>query len=69
MPPHQSHHIQLIAGLRKKLVTPPKLPEAYIKAEKSINGLIDSGIADLQQLKVKHNEYIDKHVSSYRQFE
>jgi hypothetical protein len=50
-------------------VTPPKLPEAYVKAEKSINGLIDSGIADLQQLKVRHNEHINKHVSSYRKSE
>jgi hypothetical protein len=56
-------------GLRKKLVTPPKLPEAYAKAEKSINGLIDSCIADLQQLRVRHTEHIDKHVSSYRKFE
>jgi hypothetical protein len=69
MPPHQSHHMQLIAGLRKKLVTPPKLPEVYIKAEDSINGLIDSCVADLQQLKVKHNEYINKHVSSYQKLE
>jgi hypothetical protein len=50
-------------------VTPQRLPEAYTKAEKSINGLIDSSITDLQQLKVRHNEYIDKHVSSYRKFE
>jgi hypothetical protein len=50
-------------------VPPPKLPEEYTKAEKSINGLIDSCIADLQQLKVRHNEYIDQHVSSYRKFE
>jgi hypothetical protein len=60
--------MQLTGRLRKKIVTTPKLPEAYIKANKSINGLIDSGIADLQQLKVKYNEYIDKHVSSYRKF-
>jgi hypothetical protein len=51
-------------GLRKKLGTPPKLPEAYFKAEKSINGLIDSCIADIQQLRVGHNEHIDKHVGS-----
>jgi hypothetical protein len=55
--------------LQKKLVIPPKLPEVYIKAEKSINGLMDSGIDDLQQLKLKHNEYIDKYVSSYRKCE
>jgi hypothetical protein len=61
--------MQLVSGLRKKLVTPPKLPEAYVKTEKSINGLIDNCIADLQQLRVKHNEYIDKHVSSHRKFE
>jgi hypothetical protein len=58
-----------LGGLRRKLVPPPKLPEAYSKAEKSINGLIDSYIVDLQQLKMRHNEHIDKHVSSYRKFE
>jgi hypothetical protein len=58
-----------MGGLRKKLVPPPKLPEAYTKAEKSINGLIDSYIVDLQQLKVRHNEHIDKHINSYRKFE
>jgi hypothetical protein len=58
-----------MSGLRKKLVPPPKLPEAYTKAEKSINGLLDSCIADLQQLKVRHNAHIDQHVSSYRKFE
>jgi hypothetical protein len=56
-------------GLRKKLLTPPKLPEAYAKAEKSINGLIDSCMADLRQLRVRHNEHVDKHVSSHRKFE
>jgi hypothetical protein len=40
--------MKLFGGLRKKLVTPLKLLEAYTKAEKSINGLIDSYIADLQ---------------------
>jgi hypothetical protein len=61
--------MQLLGGLRRKLVPPPKLPEAYTKAEKSINGLIDSCIVDLQQLRVRHNEHIDKHVSSYWKFE
>jgi hypothetical protein len=48
---------------------PLKLLEAHAKAEKIINGFNDSCVADLQQLKVKHIEYIDKHVSSYRKFE
>jgi hypothetical protein len=48
---------------------PPKLPEAYTKAEKSINGLIDSCVVNLQQLKVRHNEHIDRHVGSYHSFE
>jgi hypothetical protein len=61
--------MQLLGGLRKKLVPPPKLPEEYTKAEKSINGLIDSCVVDLQQLRVRHNEHIDKHVSGYRKFE
>jgi hypothetical protein len=56
-------------GLHKKLVTPPKLQEAYAKAEKSINGLIDSCMADLQQLKVRHNEHINKHMNNYRKYE
>jgi hypothetical protein len=46
-----------------------KLPEAYLKAEKSINELIDSCIANLQQLKVRHHEHIEKHLSSHRKFE
>jgi hypothetical protein len=61
--------MKLLGGLRKKLMTPPKLPEAYMKAEKSINGFIDSCIVDMQQLKVRHNEHIDKHVNSYRDYE
>jgi hypothetical protein len=69
MPPHQSHDMELMSGLQKKLVTPPKSPEAYTKAEKSINGFIDSCIIDLQQLKVKHNEYFNRYMSSYRKFE
>jgi hypothetical protein len=39
--------MQVLDGLREELVTPPKLPEAYTKAEKSINGFIDSCVADL----------------------
>jgi hypothetical protein len=58
-----------LGQLRKKLVPPPKLSEAYTKAENSINGLIDTFVVDLQQLKVRHNEHIDKHVTSYRKFE
>jgi hypothetical protein len=61
--------MQLVDGLCEKLTTLHKLPEAYMKAEKSINGLIDSCMTDLQQLKIKHNEHIDKHVSSHRKFE
>jgi hypothetical protein len=52
-----------------ELRTPSKLPEMYIKAEKSINEFIDNFIVDMQQLKVRHNEYIGKHVSRYRKFE
>jgi hypothetical protein len=69
MPPHRKHYMQALDGLREELAMPPKLPDAYIKAEKSINGFIDSCIANLQQLRMKHNEHIDKHVSSYRKFE
>jgi hypothetical protein len=61
--------MQPLDGLREELLIPPKLPEAYNKAEKSINGLIDNCIADLQQLKVRHNEHIDKHMNSYRKYE
>jgi hypothetical protein len=61
--------MQVLDGLREELVTPPKLPEAYTKAEKSINGLIDSCIGDLQQLQIRHNQHIHKHVSSYRKFD
>jgi hypothetical protein len=61
--------MRLLKGLRDKLVTPPKLPEIYIKVEKSINGFIDSCIVDMQQLKVRHKQLIGKHVSSYRKFE
>jgi hypothetical protein len=61
--------MQQVSGLRRRLLTPPKLPEVYTKAQKSINGLVDSCIADLYQPKIEHNEYIDKHVSSYRKFE
>jgi hypothetical protein len=69
MPPHRKHYMQALSGVREELVTPLKLPEAYTKAEKSINGLIDSCIGDLQQLKVRHNEHIVEHVSSYQKFE
>jgi hypothetical protein len=69
MPPHRKHPTQQLDGLREELMTPLKLPEAYIKAEKSINGLIDSYVADLQHLKIRHNQHIHKHVSSYRKFE
>jgi hypothetical protein len=48
---------------------PPKLPKAYAKAQKSINGLIDSYVLDLQQLKVRYNEHIGRHVGSYHMFE
>jgi hypothetical protein len=61
--------MKLLKGLHEKLVKPLKLPEAYTKAEKIINGFIDSCVADLQQLKVKHNEHIDKHMNSYRKYE
>jgi hypothetical protein len=61
--------MQPLQGLREELSIPPQLPEAYTKAEKSINGLIDSYIADMQQLKVRHNEHIVEHVSSYQKFE
>jgi hypothetical protein len=55
MPPHRKHVMQQLDGLREDITTPPKLPEVYTNVEKSINGLIDSCIADLQQLKIRHN--------------
>jgi hypothetical protein len=58
-----------LGGLREDLVTSPKLSGAYTKAEKSINGLIDSFITDLQLLKAQHNEHIHKHLTSYLKFE
>jgi hypothetical protein len=51
-----------------ELATPSNLPEAYTKAEKSIDGFIDSCIVDLQQLKVRHNEHINKRMSSHQKF-
>jgi hypothetical protein len=61
--------MQALNGVRENLMMSPKLPESYTKAEKSINGLIDSCITDMQQLKVRHKEHIDRHVSSYQKFE
>jgi hypothetical protein len=61
--------MQPLEGLREELLISPKLPEAYTKAEKSINGLIDTCIGDLQQLKERHNKHIVEHVSSYQKFE
>jgi hypothetical protein len=58
-----------LQGLREELLISPKLPEAYTKVEKSINGLIDICVGDLQQLKVRHNEHIVEHMSSYQKFE
>jgi hypothetical protein len=52
-----------------ELATPSNLHEAYTKAEKSIDGFIDSCIVDLQQLKVRHNEHINKRMSSHQKFE
>jgi hypothetical protein len=51
-----------------ELATPSNLPEVYTKAEKSIDGFIDSCIVDLQQLKVRHNEHINKRMSSHQKF-
>jgi hypothetical protein len=69
VPPHRKHVMQSLEGLREELTTPPKLPEAYTNAEKSINGLIDSCLGDLQKLKIRHNEHIDRQVNSYRKFD
>jgi hypothetical protein len=62
------HTMQPLEGLREELLIPLQLPKAYTKAEKSINGLIDNWIGDLKQLKVRHNEHIIQHVSSYQKF-
>jgi hypothetical protein len=67
MPPHQKHTTQQLEELREELLL--KLPDVYINTEKSINELIDSCVADLQQLKIRHNKYISKYVSSHQRFE
>jgi hypothetical protein len=61
--------VQSLKEMCEKIQILPKLPTDYMKAEKSINGLIDSCIADLEQLRVRHKEHIDKHVSNHRKCE
>jgi hypothetical protein len=61
--------MQSLEGVREKIQILPKLPTAYIKAEKSIKELIKNCIADLQQLEIRHNQHIEKHVNSYRRFD
>jgi hypothetical protein len=61
--------MQPFKGVREKLAAPRNLPDAYIKAEKSIKVCIKSCISDLQQLEVRHNEHIEKHMNSHRTFE
>jgi hypothetical protein len=61
--------MQAVKGVREKLVIPGKLAEAYIKAKESIKVSIKSCITDLQQLEVRHNEHIEKHMCSYGKFE
>ena len=46
--------MQVLDELDSTLSQPPALPEIYVKQEKSINGLIDGLIADLQKLKKAH---------------
>jgi hypothetical protein len=60
--------MQLLDGLREELAV-PKIPDAYTKAEKSMNGIIDDCIADLQQLKIRHSEHLNKRFISSKKFE
>jgi hypothetical protein len=66
---HKRHVIQLLEGMCDKLHVLPKLPTACIKAEKSIKELIKNCITDLQQLEIRHNQHIEKHLNSYRRFD
>jgi methionyl-tRNA formyltransferase len=55
--------------MREKLEILPKLPTACIKAEESIKELIKNCITDLQQLEIRLNQHIEKHLNSYRRFD
>jgi hypothetical protein len=50
-------------------MVPSKLPEAHAKAEKNINGFINSCVEELHRLKVRHDKHIEQHMNSYREFE
>ena len=63
---HAGHPLLIIKGLDERLMTPPTLPEAHKKAEKTNNGIIDSCTNYLQQLKHIHSEHIIMHVGAYR---
>jgi hypothetical protein len=48
MTPHKPHQFKPLQEVRQQLHTSPTLPEEYTKAERSIDGLIDSCITGMQ---------------------
>jgi hypothetical protein len=69
MTPHRHHQFRPLQEVQQKLHTPPTLPEQYVKAERSINGLIHSYITAMQYLQTLHNEHIERHMLSHRKYE
>lgn len=63
---HFGHSKLLIHELVPQLRQAPPLPEQYAKAERLINELVDSSVANLQALKLRHHEHIRAHMGRFR---
>lgn len=58
---HRRHQCVPLVGLLEELETPLALPESLIRDYKEIDGFIGKIIGDLESLRKRHLEHIEKH--------
>ena len=65
---HRKHYCQPLQGLLEEMALPPKLPADLAKEEKDIDSLIDRLVGELQSLKKRHKEHVEKHTLGSRKY-
>lgn len=58
---HRKHQARDFSGFLEDLAFLPVLPEVIVRNHKDIDGLISGLIANLESLRKRHKDYIEKH--------
>ena len=65
---HKKHQIQILGGFLEELVAPVKLPLQLAKEEKDVDGLIGTLIAELNNIRLRHQYYVTNYAQNHRRF-